>query len=159
MNILLAPHCDDELIGCHLSIKRGIIDLVVYVDPPVGRLKFADIAGKELGFSVGTVDFKDLHTFLERWNDLENHIIFVPDVADNHPRHKAVNLMGRMSGCRLGYYSTDMNTGYTKELSNKDKKEKREMLNRYYPDQKSLWENNWKYFLFEGVVTDFQVEG
>ena len=153
MNIIIAPHADDELIGCYSLIKRKLIHSVWYIDSPPARFEYAKKAGEELGFFTSEVDFRDLHTAL--WGSNNTLTTFlVPDIADNHLLHKAVNCIGRLSGAKLGYYTTDMNTGYVRELSEDDKREKREVLNRFYPDQSSLWERDWKYFLFEGVVYD-----
>lgn len=151
MNIIIAPHPDDCLIGCWSLVKRGMIDKVYYLDVTPIRYRYARQAGKELGFSVGVIKFKDLYAFLEK---NPSHTYLVPDIADNHLLHKAVNCVGRLSGCHLGYYSTEMNTGYVKELSAEMKKEKLFALNKFYPDQSSLWKYDWKYFLFEGVVFD-----
>jgi hypothetical protein len=171
-NIIISPHPDDEIIGCFSLIKQGSVKGVIYIDPDYTRFELAQIAGKEMGFLVAELKFKDLPNLLEaRAYDFMTPDVayvysylglggsqltyWVPDVADNHLLHKAVNLTGRMSSNKLlGYYSVDMNTGYVRELSDEMKKEKREMLEKYYPDQISLWKNNWKYFLFEGTVYD-----
>jgi LmbE family N-acetylglucosaminyl deacetylase len=152
MNIIIAPHVDDELIGCWSLIKKDLIDKVIYVDVTPIRHRYARQVGRELGFSVEIIEFKNLYTFLEK---NPSHTYLVPDSSDNHPLHKAVNAIARISGCKLGYYSVDMVASFVRELSEEDKKEKRVMLNKYYPDQSSLWEHDWKYFLFEGVVTEF----
>lgn len=151
MNIIIALHPDDEIIGCFSLIKKDLIDMVLYIDPSPSRFDRAKVAGESLGFTVGLLEFRQLCAYLEKNS---SHTYFVPDISDNHLRHKAVNCIGRLSGCKLGYYTTDMNTGYTRELSEEQKKEKLFALNKYYPDQKSLWERDWKYFLFEGVVND-----
>ena len=151
MNIIIAPHPDDCLIGCYSLIKKGLIDKIVYLDATPERYDYAKEAGKQLGFRVAFLRYRYLIDFLQK-NSKDTFL--VPDIADTHLLHKFTNCAGRLSGCGLGYYTTEMNTGYTKELSERDKEEKRAMLNKYYPDQKSLWENDWRYFLFEGVVFD-----
>jgi len=171
MDILIAGHPDDELIGAFRLIKSGLIDGVVYLDATPERYALAQVAGKELGFDTRKLNFSSFcNLFQCQYSDYPNpgvalaydlfgvrnseSTFLVPDIADNHLLHKAVNCIMRLGGCRLGYYTTEMNTGYTKELSEEEKNEKREMLNKYYPDQASLWENDWKYFLFEGIVYD-----
>ena len=149
MYILICPHPDDELIGAFSLIKKGLIDKVVYIDPPPARYERAIRVGKESGFIVEKSEFKDFYAYLE---SNPSHTFLVPDSADNHLLHQAINLVARQSICCLGYYSTDMNTGYTRELRKEDKKQKLAALNKFYPDQKSLWVNDWKYWLFEGVV-------
>ena len=154
MNIIISPHPDDELIGCCSLIRKGLIEQVIYIDPPPERLAQAQVVGKELGFAVDTLNFGDLQLYLTNMVLGEEAIVWVPDSLDNHPLHRAVNSIARMSGCRLGYYSTDMTASFIRELSIKEQEEKLAMLNMYYPDQKSLWKSNWKYFLFEGIVYD-----
>lgn len=151
MNILISPHPDDELIGAFSLIKRGLVDTVLYIDPSPSRFALAQKTGEALSFTVGLLEFRQLCAYLEK---NPSHTYLVPDILDNHLLHKAVNCVGRLSGCKLGYYSTDMNTGYVKELSAEVKKEKLLALNKFYPDQLSLWKYDWKYFLFEGVVYD-----
>ena len=155
MNVVIAPHPDDEIIGCYSLIKKGLIDEVVYLDVTPERCRLAKNAGKELGFRTRCMEFTSFQSLLYRNRTDRNVTFLVPDIADNHVLHKGVNCVARLSGRRLGYYSTEMNTGYTKELSKAEQQEKRAALNKYYPDQKSLWGNDWKYFLFEGVVLDF----
>jgi len=155
MNIIIAPHPDDELIGMYSLIRGREINSVIYIDPAPGRFERSQLVGKHFGFRPYILNFGELQNCLKKARErLSSSTIYVPDSFDKHPLHKAVNLIGRMSGCRLGYYTTDMNTGYVRELSEKEKKEKKEALDKFYPDQSSLWGNNWKYFLFEGVVYD-----
>jgi len=154
MNIIIAPHPDDCLIGCYSLIKKGLIDWVVYLDATPERYELAKKAGYELGFSVDQLEFEGLYKYLELAR-AQRFTCLVPDVTDHHPLHKAVNSIARLSGCGLGYYSVSMEASFIRELSEKDKEEKRAALNKFYPDQKSLWESDWKYFLFEGIVLDF----
>lgn len=151
MVIVISPHPDDELIGVFSLIKRGLIDKVIYLDVTPIRHRHARQAGRELGFSVEVIKFKNLYTFLEK---NPSHIYLVPDATDRHPLHKAVNSAAKFSGCKLGYYSVDMVASFIRELSEKQKEEKRKTLNKFYPDQRPLWDNDWKYFLFEGIVYD-----
>jgi len=153
MNIIIAPHVDDCLIGCYSLIKRGLIKEVVYIDTTPERWRLAKNAGKELGFSVHQLEFKSLYSYFIRAKE-RGDICLVPDNSDTHPLHRAINSVAKISGCKLGYYSVDMVASFIRELSEEEKKEKRAMLDKYYPDQSSLWEHNWKYFLFEGVVLD-----
>lgn len=152
MCIVISPHVDDGVIGCFSLIKKGLIDGVVYLDATPERFALAQIAGKQFGFKVVFLHYRYLIDFLQQ-NSKDTFL--VPDISDNHVLHKAVNCIARLSGCKLGYYSVDMAASFVKELSRSDQQEKRAMLNKFYPDQKSLWENDWKYFLFEGVVYDF----
>ena len=104
MNIIISPHPDDELIGCYSLIKQGLIDTVIYIDAEPDRLVEANLFGENLGFKVEELDFKYLYNHLE-YPELstlmgEDPTVFVPDSSDNHPLHKAINGVARMSGCK-----------------------------------------------------------
>ena len=76
----------------------------------------------------------------------------MPDpVYELHPLHRQWGMVGETMA-RVGFdvifYSTNMNAPYIHELAVAD--DKKELLNKVYPDQKSLWEYDHKYFLFEG---------
>ncbi len=150
--IIIAPHPDDEIIGCYSLLKSRGIHRIIYIDASTERLGYANLLGDEFGFKVNKMDFSDLGGYLSKLDD--DVLVLVPDNTDRHPLHKAINAIAKMSYCRLGYYSIDMKSSFDRELSKSDQQEKRAMLNKYYPDQSSLWESNWKYFLFEGVVID-----
>jgi len=155
-NVIIAPHPDDEIIGCWSLIKKGLISRVIYLDATSERFRAARSLGGAFNFVAELSSYRCLDKILSRRSSTNTLITyFVPDITDNHVLHKAANCIARLSGCKLGYYSVDMIAGFVKELSEQDKKEKRAALNKYYPDQKSLWENDWKYFLFEGTVLDF----
>jgi len=150
--VVISPHPDDELIGCFSLFKRGLVERVIYINFDKKRVAEAQITSKNLGFLTEFVRFDE---FYEKKLILEpGQVCLVPDILDSHPLHKSVNVIAKTKGCSLGYYTTDMNTGYTRELVKELQKEKREILNKFYPTQKSLWENNWKYFLFEGITYD-----
>lgn len=155
MNIIIAPHPDDEIIGCYSLIKKRLVNKVIYIDPGPRRFERAIVAGRELGFSVCSLSFKNLcNVSLGKEFDPECTYL-VPDVTDRHPLHQAINCIARQSICRLGYYTTDMVSSFVRELSIVEKERKKLMLDKYYPDQSSLWKSNYKYFLFEGIVLDF----
>lgn len=151
MIIVISPHPDDCLIGCYSLIKEKRIDAVLYIDPSPSRFALARAAGKALGFTVGLLEFGNLYNYLQK---NPSCTFLVPDASDNHILHKAVNGVARLSGCKLGYYSTDMVASFIRELPIEEQQEKLSALNMYYPDQSSLWERDWKYFLFEGVVLE-----
>ncbi len=54
------------------------------------------------------------------------------------------------NGFDVTFYNTLMNAPYIHECKNSDGK--LALLNTVYPDQKSLWEYDHKYFLFEGYT-------
>jgi hypothetical protein len=56
----------------------------------------------------------------------------------------------RDNGLEVIFYSTNMLAPYIHEVKEPDKKE--EILTKVYPSQRSLWEFEKKYVIFEGRV-------
>jgi len=149
--VIIAPHPDDELIGCFTLIRARVVSKVYYIVGDKKRLAKAQKLGKKMEFETKTITLTELFT-----NKIElekNEICLIPDIRDKHPLHKRVSILGRRIH-PVGYYTVDMNTDYIWELPEKLRKEKKRFLDKFYPDQKSLWKNDWKYFLFEGIVLD-----
>lgn len=145
--VIIAPHPDDELIGCYKLITSGLVKKIVYVSNSIERINSADKLCRDFDIQFGLV------TNLIALHHLDkNDIYLVPSITDHHPLHRQVN--GIMKEYKNGYYSIDMNAEFIKELLPNEQQEKHNLLNRYYPDQKALWENDWKYFLFEGTVIE-----
>jgi hypothetical protein len=150
--VIVVPHPDDELIGCFTLFQKGLVRKVYYILSDLKRRANAKIMGRNLGFSAEFLTFDE---FYRKELVLKpDEICLVPDLGDRHPLHKAINIIAKTKNCPIGYYTTDMNTSYTRELTKENQKLKREMLDKYYSAEKSLWENDWKYFLFEGIVLD-----
>jgi len=82
----------------------------------------------------------------------ENSVFYFPDpVYETHPIHRQYGMMGEQfarEGFDVTFYTTNMNAPYIHESTLV--KEKEELLNNVYPSQKSLWEYDKKYILFEG---------
>jgi len=157
--VLVASHCDDELIGMYSFLRTVGVEAVVYVESDLKRREGAQRCAEKFGFiPVFLNGIKELE---DKLLELDPSVVFAHDGYDRHPLHrltlKVVQAVQVKRDFRMGYYSIDMDGNYAniRELSNEVKKEKREALDVCYPDQNSLWENDWKYFLFEGVVLNF----
>lgn len=155
-NIIISPHCDDEILGAWGLISQKEIDEVIYTDISNKiRLSESVVFAKEYDFKPNY----NCKNFLLSTNLDSSYNIFVPHPADYHPYHNYVTssfekLKNKMS-FNLKYYSTEMNIGELIELESW--KEKKKALDLYYPSQKPLWEHNAKYYLFEGIV-DFPLQ-
>lgn len=149
--ICISCHADDEIIGCFRLLRDNKIKEIIYVDVTDKRRLF-EIAklSKDLNIPYKILTPKLLMEFIQQ---NEDEIYLVPSNLDVHPTHRKCH--GITIGYKRGLYTTNMNTEYTIELSPVDMKQKKEWLNKYYPSQKSLWENDWKYFLFEGIVFEY----
>lgn len=145
----ISVHPDDEIIGCFKLLRDNKIKEIIYIDIQDKRRLFeVENLTKSLSIPFTVLSAAELNKKLNI-----DDIYLVPSGLDVHPLHRHIH--GMTIGLRRGLYTTNMNTEYTKELSESDKKQKKVWLNKYYPSQKSLWESDWKYFLFEGVVFEY----
>jgi hypothetical protein len=138
--VIYAPHCDDELIGCYSLISQKVITHVVVSDCKFERLS-------ELAILA---DYKDFKIFTDQnFPDIEIEHAFIPSAFDTHPLHQSVRNSAR-KGTFNWYYSVDLQNSRDKiELPTWENK--LHWLNFIYPSQKSLWENDASYYLFESI--------
>jgi len=146
MNVIIAPHCDDEIIGCFEILKT--VECIVY-DGSISQSRreealrlpaeIPNIKMQLFNYSIPPMIYNKENTF------------YFPCHDDIHPLHRKWAYTGEQMA-RIGFdvifYTTNMNTKFIKEVSQPEKKE--ELLNKVYPSQKSLWEHEKKYVLFEG---------
>lgn len=147
--LIVAPHGDDEIIGCYEIIKKcnekGIQVLVSY-------------CGEEQQHKENN----PLQIVTARQVFLQKDMLYLfPDpIYETHPKHRKLGHDGE-SLLRIGYnvafYSVNMQAPYIREVSNPASK--KEMLDLYYPEKASLWEQDYKYFLFEGQCMWLTKEG
>lgn len=165
--LILAPHPDDEVIGCFELIKEKPEDIiVVWFDEYAGMVKNeevwqvrmleAEAVASKFGFEYQV--FFNVSDLLENVEDLirDNNVVavLVPDLGDEHEHHRLVNSAGyiiaKEYGLRFGEYTTRMNTEYVRE--SKYPEEKLEAI-KMYKSQSWLWEiGDAKWWLFEGRV-------
>ena len=146
MNIIIAPHADDELIGCFTKIWANEIHEVIYVETTdereVEAHKFCDYFNIRGRF---------LHGDIWRLLDLPpRYTYYIPSPEDGHPLHSLVYYLMFHEYKNLVVYSTQMKDYFVREVN--DPLHKKSLLDKYYPSQKSLWEFDHKYFLFEGYA-------
>jgi len=145
--IIIAPHCDDEIIGCFEILNKNTI--VVYTEP--ADQKRRDEAAKLLKdhqLVKGQLFFKDIPSTIMS----PKNIFYFPDPAyEIHPAHRKWGSVGEAmlrSGFDVIFYSIQMNAPYIHET--KEPGEKKRLLDLVYPSQINLWLNDAKYYLFEG---------
>jgi hypothetical protein len=147
--LIVAPHIDDELIGCYSVLTKKQPGQKVFVlflnELTPERQEEAAIAGHALGFTP---------CYNEPPCELFFDQIYVPSIRDWHAAHKEVNRTWR--GSATHFYSVDMQHGIY--LGAEDSAKKKALLDTFYPSQKQLWETNAKYWLFEDIQErDFNV--
>jgi hypothetical protein len=152
--VIISPHPDDELIGCYSLLKNKFVKYVVYIDEYQDeRMKESKRCAEKFGFKPIYLDkIINLQNILEKLKPID--YICVPDITDMHPLHKQISVLGnflaRELKCGLIYYSVDMAASYITKLA--DYMSKRAALDAIYQSQRSLWEMDHKYFLFEGLA-------
>lgn len=148
--VILAPHADDEIIGCFdvLSAPNHRVSHVVY--PNYAALQeareMAEMFGVELALTGDLIDVLKA-----------GGTLFAPDPNyDYHPEHRrwghtAERTARENNDINVVWYNTNMNAPYIREV--RRWKRKRDLLNKFYPAKSSLWEYDHRYYLFEGQCT------
>jgi len=143
--IIVAPHADDELIGCFEVLESGIVTGVVVPNEMAAR----EIIPCSVAYGFRILNMKSL---MGTWTN--DPVFLFPDPFNElHPKHKYLGAKGLeffREGRNVLFYTTSMNTTYLRETIYAEKK--RDLLNRFYPEKSTLWEYDHKYFLFEGQV-------
>ena len=148
--LVIAPHPDDELIGCYSLLQSRGSQVDVTFAFSTSELRYNE-AKKCAGlFGHTLIDYSQVNDRLDSYSE-----IYVPSLRDTHPEHKAVNLMFR---CRAShFYSVDM-VAPKAVLPEADQRRKRDALNECYPSQRLLWDRDAGYYLFESVhCTDYSI--
>lgn len=143
-HIIIAPHADDEIIGCYEILKKEKNLVVLYGTTKAleEAKKFCKI-NKILSFTID-----DIILFSDE------DIYYFPDpYFESHPFHRELGMMGEKMarvGFNVIFYSTNMQAPYIYEV--KEPTRKRVLLEEAYPFKSSLWKYDHKYFLFEGYT-------
>lgn len=144
--IIVAPHYDDEIIGCFEILERRPI--VFYTEPDDPRRGEAEKLFKEKRLVKAQYFSFNIPPNLL---DPSNTYYFPDPVYEIHPSHRKWGAVGESmlrSGFNIIFYSIQMNAPYIHEVENYIEKWK--LLDSVYPSQKSLWNHDKKYYLFEG---------
>lgn len=149
--LIIAPHVDDELIGCYPVLKRfmeygknDLLDVVWLYEASNDRLAEGRGAALFLGFRGFTCTPESLGLLITS-NQYDQ--VYVPARQDWHADHKKANTLARQYATH--FYSVDMFNG--KPLAPADRDDKKRLLDQFYPSQKKLWANDAKYYLFSAI--------
>lgn len=142
--LIIAPHVDDEVIGCWSILQQKHRDITVhYLYEWEDRIHEGIAAARTLGYTIAFELPTDLSKFEE---------IYVPTRRDGHADHQKANAL--YCGVATHYYSVDMHC--RKPVVRPDLKKL--YLDDLFPSQKDLWAYDAKYYLFEDIrTTDYDV--
>ena len=140
---IIAPHIDDETIGCYNFLIEGLIDKVYYVFETESRINEAIKAATYFNFEYEVLDIENFHKIPK------NKFLLVPNIKDEHIHHKLINLAAKCLPNKKYYYSVDMNTF---RMPIKNWEDKRDVLYALYPSQKEYFNQNSQCYLFENIV-------
>ena len=142
--VIIAPHADDEIIGCYELLKKGLSKHVFFGSEKAREE--AVISSELFGFSI--------HLFDEMPTSSSWIYVFPDPTYELHPDHRSYGSFGedilRKYGYEVLFYSTNMNAPYIHEIPQPELK--RRDLERCYSKKNSLWLYDHKYFLFEGYT-------
>ena len=146
--VIAAPHPDDKIIGCYEVLTNSINPVIIYSDETDADRREKVLKLKEhVDCKLQLFQMSIPQTFMNKIN-----VFYFPDpIYETHPLHRQWGIMGETmarNGFNVIFYSTNMACPYIHEVKFPDKKE--ELLNKVYPDQKTLWQYEKKYILFEG---------
>jgi len=147
--VIIAPHPDDEIIGCFSMIHNNEVGEILYItdfaEPE--RINAGLCFCAEYGIIGRSITFDQLS------DCLSTHLTYFPSPFDFHAHHKIVSAVGLMlaeKGKDVGFYSIEKNL-INLPLPPKLIEEKRKLLDTYYPSQKKLWDTNEAYLIFEYI--------
>jgi hypothetical protein len=139
-NIVLAPHPDDEIIGCYSVWDQ--IDLVLYVqqDYRAKQLSSRPDAMRPMYRSITLAEIEGIVT---------TGTLYIPSQYDYHPLHREVRARAIGLSCKKMFYSVEMNVPWLEEEENP--KKKRSLFERMYPEEVDTISKSDKYFLFKSI--------
>lgn len=152
--VIIAPHPDDELIGCFEIINKEENKIIIIYTEVVEKnrrdeaLKLKEYFPKSIQAQLFGQEIPSelLH--------LNNTFLFPDPIYETHPAHRIWGSYGekllRYDNFDVVFYNTNMIAPYIHEVRTPEKKEY--SLDEVYLSQKSLWYTQKKYVIFEGRV-------
>lgn len=154
-NVIIAPHPDDEIIG-NYEILEDRKNITVMYSNVLDMKRKEEAERLKLYFPNINLHFSHHGTYenIHISDPNKEKTYYFPDpIYEIHPDHRRLGAIGEIllrKGYNVIFYSVNMNAPYIHEVKSASIKEK--LLNEIYPSQKSLWEFEKKFILFEGRV-------
>ncbi len=133
-HIILAPHLDDEIIGCYSILHK--VNKVIYFTK--------DYRSFNLYEKLDYVYYEDYN--FDIIDDTDT--IYLPSKFDFHPLHKIVRNKYINLPCKKLFYNVEMNVPWLEE--EEDKMGKLYLLKKLYPNE-DLFIKNDKYWIFKSI--------
>jgi hypothetical protein len=150
--VIIAPHPDDEIIGCYEVIKNAQRNVFIVYNPTDDIVRQKEVLKLRSSFPQIKSQF-----FLNEIPPAllhKNNVLYYPCREDTHPSHQKHYEVGRSLWMEhdmdVVFYSTEMNVHYKHEVE--DWIEKRKLLNHIYSSQSSLWQTDARYYYFEARI-------
>jgi len=151
--IIIAPHCDDEIIGCFSLLENPKIKPVIIYTEDCEKFRQEEASKIKEHFSIrGQLYCKSIPP---QFINHENTFYF-PGPDEIHPAHRKQAAIGEelaRKGYNVIFYTTNMNVPYIREV--KEATNKKVALDTIYGSQYKLWKYEHKFFLFEGFCKWF----
>jgi len=159
---VIAPHIDDEFIGCFTLLKNKKIEKVYYLHAESEERK------KEAENCSKIFQFEPIFSKPIIIDDSCKYLI--PTRKDMHPDHIIANrqfLKEIKNKEQIVFYSTRMNVEWVQRLSDEDRKRKKKLFLELFPSQKNFLQSFPFVCDYEGirncfnlgVSIKFQIEG
>ena len=150
--VIIAPHADDELIGCYSKIvNREILNIQYIAECDEIRRAEAVALCRSFGIIPSFLNGQVL-MLADTLHGIEAGELYIPSPNDNHNLHKLIYYIvyDLEPAIPTIVYSVYMNDFFVRPIS--DPIQKRIDLDHYYPSQKDLWKHDARYYLFEGYA-------
>lgn len=141
--IVLAPHLDDEIIGCYSVLDS--VDQVIYFHDD-----YRSVPGALPNLPYIVYEKYHPQTLNSIFHSNPEKVVYLPSKYDYHPLHRKVRAIGMSWPGKKMFYSVEMNTPWLEEEANPSGK--RKLFQRLYPGELETISKSDKYFFFKSIA-------